>query len=281
MSESLIEGIFPLGSLREGERIDPGTGLVTCTRCGTPRQKNLEVMGQTMTVRCLCRCQAEERERLDRIHRAREGRDRIQRMRSVGLPDRQMRHCTFDHDLGISQGMDHARRYVEHWEEMEAQGMGLLIYGGVGTGKSFMSACIANALLDRGISVLMTNFSRLLNGLPAGYSEEKNERLDQLNRCRLLILDDFGAERGTEYALEQIHSFVDARVQSGRPMIVTTNLSLKEMQAPDCQAKARIYSRVLQRCMPLLVDGRDLRGVEARENLRKVKGILKGQGSPD
>ena len=56
-----------------------------------------------------------------------------------------------------------AKRYVEQWKKVKAENLGLLLWGDVGTGKSFVAACIANALLDQGIPVLMTNFSKILN----------------------------------------------------------------------------------------------------------------------
>ena len=49
----------------------------------------------------------------------------------------------------------------------------------------------------------------------------------------LLILDDFGMERGTEYGLEQVYSVIDSRYRSGKPLIATTNLTLEELQHPQ------------------------------------------------
>ena len=66
-----------------------------------------------------------------------------------------------------------AKRYVEQWKKVKAENLGLLLWGDVGTGKSFVAACIANALLEQGIPVLMTNFSKILNQMGAMYSEER------------------------------------------------------------------------------------------------------------
>ena len=61
--------------------------------------------------------------------------------------------------------MDKARAYVENWKEAYKNNTGLLLFGDVGTGKSFFAGCIANALLDRDVPVLMTNFPTILNRL--------------------------------------------------------------------------------------------------------------------
>ena len=71
-------------------------------------------------------------------------------------------------------------------------GSGLLIWGDVGTGKSFFAGCIANALLEKGVPVLMTNFSRILNTLTGMHFEDRNQFINNLNRYSLLIIDDLG-----------------------------------------------------------------------------------------
>ena len=118
---------------------------------------------------------------------------------------------------------DHARREP-----------GLLLWGSVGTGKSFLAGCIANALMEQEVPVRMTNFARILNELNGSFSG-RNDVVDKLCRYPPLIIDDFGMERGTEYALEQIYNIVDSRYRSRKPLIVTTNLTLDEYGAHRIQ----------------------------------------------
>ena len=75
----------------------------------------------------------------------------------------------------------------------------------------------------------MNNFAEVLNDLSANFSE-KNTYIKNLCRVPLLILDDFGMERGTEYGLEQIYAVIDGRYRSGKPLIATTNLTLQELR---------------------------------------------------
>lgn len=86
--------------------------------------------------------------------------------------------------------------------------------GDVGTGKSFVAACIANALIESGVPVLMTNFSKILNQMGAMYSEERYQYIASFTNYPLLIIDDLGIERNMEYALEQVYAVIDERYKS-------------------------------------------------------------------
>ena len=166
-----------------------------------------------------------------------------------------------------------AHNYVEHFVEMRERGKGLLLYGGVGTGKTFISACIANALIDKGYSCLVTNFSRLANTLNGMYAE-RQEYLDRLNRFSLLVIDDLSAERGTEYMDEIVHTVIDARCRSGKPLIATTNLSKEDFTRASDVRKQRIYSRLLEMCVPYEVKGVDRRREKLKADNEDIKKLL-------
>ena len=87
-------------------------------------------------------------------------------------------------------------------------------------------------LLDKGIPILMTNFSRILNTLTGIYSDDRNQFIDSFNKYSLLIIDDLGIERSSEFALEQVFNVIDSRYRSKKPLIVTTNLTLDELKHP-------------------------------------------------
>jgi DNA replication protein DnaC len=119
----------------------------------------------------------------------------------------------------------------------------------------------------------MTNFAAILNDLTVSF-DGRNAYLERLNRCRLLILDDFGMERGTEYALEQVYNVIESRTRSGRPLIVTTNLSLSELQNPTDTAHARIYDRVLELCIPICFTGESMRRARAGTKMDRLKTMM-------
>ena len=139
--------------------------------------------------------------------------------------------------------------------------------GKVGTGKSFFAGCIANALIDRDIPVLMTNIPSILNQLTGMFAEDRAAFISALDDYSLLILDDLGVERNTEYALEQMFLVIDSRYRSRKPLIVTTNLKLEEVKNPPDLAHARIYDRIMDRCAPVLFSGRNFREEKAAREI--------------
>lgn len=170
--------------------------------------------------------------------------------------------------------MCHAHTYVDHWPEMKKEGTGLLIWGDVGTGKSFFAGCIANALLEQTVPVLMTNFARILNSLTGIYSEDRNQFIESLNQYSLLIIDDLGMERKSEFANEQVFNVIDSRYRSKKPLIVTTNLTLDEMKCQDELSRVRIYDRILERCVPVKINNQNIREKNAAANLEKAKEVF-------
>ena len=260
--------------LAEDEYIDKTSGLVYCKKCHTPRQTSVELGGTLFHPYCICQCQSEARELELAKEKQLQEQQRIARLKANGLQDASLRQFTFANDTGINPEMQKAHSYVEHWAEMKATATGLLLWGNVGTGKSFFAGCIANALLDRGVPVLMTNFSRILNALTGMFSDDRNKYIDSLNHYSLLIIDDLGMERSTEYALEQIYNIIDSRYRSRKPLIVTTNLTLTELKNPQDTAHARIYDRLLELCTPIACTGPSMRKDIGQAKLNLLKTLL-------
>ena len=265
--------IYPV-QLREDEYLDE-SGLIYCKKCRTPRQKRIETVGKRIEPRCMCACQAADYEQQKQERKHREFLDMVAKNRSVGIPDPELQKHTFENDLGYNpKQMNMARKYVDNWEKFLETASGLLLWGNVGTGKSFIAGCIANALLDKGVPVIMTNFARLLNKLTDMYSGDRNAYIDSFKRYPLMIIDDLGIERNSEFAREQVFSVIDSRYRSQLPMIVTTNLSLEKLKNPEDMARARIYDRVLERCMPIRVNDQNIRELNKDANLVRMKHLL-------
>ena len=263
-----------LHQLREDEFLGQD-GLIYCAKCNTPRQKQLDLMGKKQLVRCVCRCQSEAAQRAQEARKAMELRDRVARYRSVGMTDASLRAAVFENDRFGGHEVEVARRYVQHWEQMRRQALGLVLWGPVGSGKTFLAAAIANALLDKGVSVMMTSFGRILGGMPGIATGEQNRYIDSFNAFDLLVIDDLGAERETEYVSELIYTIIDARYRARLPLILTTNLKLADMKNPKSLVKQRIYSRVLERCVPLNVSRHKIRQENASTNLSQTAALLK------
>ena len=255
--------------------MDTETGLLVCGKCHTKKQKKISFMGVERVVGCLCQCAAEEMEREREKHREEEELLHIRQMKSAGLQDSTFFDYTFANCDETHPCVQYARRYVGNYAEFQKNGQGLLFWGNVGTGKTFLAGCIANALMEKNIPVLMTSFPKLLNALGGLYSGERNEYLKSLNQYRLLIIDDLGVERDTPYVLETVYLVIDERYKSGKPFIITTNLSLEELRNPADLEHGRIYDRIMERCVPVAFSGKNYRTDKGRKNMENAAGILK------
>lgn len=155
---------------------------------------------------------------------------------------------------------------------MKQKSKGLLFWGPLGTGKSYVATCIANALLERNVTVKMTNFNTIVDTMFR--AENKAEYMNKLSCCSLLIIDELGLERSSEYALGIIFDVIDHRYRSGKPLITTTNLPLKEIKGEPNIDKRRIYDRILEQCTPILVDGKNKREKTVKENMSYFKKLF-------
>ena len=228
-------------------------GVLVCGRCGTPKEVLLSLPALTGTdaprpFPISCKCQKEADERAENERRAAEFKNNLEaRWRADGFHDPSYLKPTFSDDDGTNQKLTGVcQKYADRWPEMMENGMGLLLYGGVGGGKTFLAGCVCNALLKKQVSVCATSFPRVLNVLQN--SMDRQKALDRLARYQCVLLDDFGVERGTEYAQEQLFAVVDARYRAKRPTIITTNLSLHDLENPTNLSYTRIFDRLLELC---------------------------------
>lgn len=265
--------IDKLGSVPTSENeYVAGDGLLHCKKCGEPVEVAINPKGiGKIKVRCICRCVQRERE----LAAKKAKQEEYNRNRRLCFGTSYFKTCTFDAS-DETEYLNMAKNYVDHFRDFKKMNKGLLLYGSVGTGKSHMAACIANALIDDGCKVLMTNFATMVNILQSSF-EGRQDYIDSLNRYELLIIDDLGAERKSEYMQEQVFNIIDARCKSGLPMIITTNLTMIQLTDPSEIGAARIYDRVLERCHPIALSGSSRRISNARADYKRTKMLLKGE----
>lgn len=272
--KTVIDGLFQSQPPQNDEYVNETDGLIYCSKCRTPRQCRVQYGETVVTPRTMCRCQCEEYETEQADFQKRQHLMRIQRLKAGGLHDRYLHDYTFANDKGYNPAeVRIARRYVSEWDTMKANCTGLLLWGEVGTGKSFIAACIANALIEKGVPILMTNFSKILNTLTGMFNEDRNQFIESFDEYSLLIIDDLGIERSSAFTLEQVFNIIDSRYRCKKPMIVTTNLTMDELKHADI-AHARIYDRILERCTPVMVNNTNIRQLNAEAQLRETRKLL-------
>ncbi|WP_455258188.1 ATP-binding protein, partial [Peptoniphilus asaccharolyticus] len=168
------------------------------------------------------------------------------------------------------------------YEEMKKENIGLLFYGSVGSGKTYLACSIANALIEQyQISVKIRNFAQIINELQkSSFDFDKNAYIESLVNTSVLILDDLGIERDTSYAKEQVYNIVNNRYLKQKPTIFTTNLSYDTIvNCTESVEYQRIYSRIIEMCIPVMVVGEDFRKIIQKDKLNRNKErLLTGGG---
>ena len=272
--------------------VDFSQPLSHCDNCHEETQKDMEMLGIMRRVPVVCRCRTETYEREKKASEMQDLRRRLERFKAYSLMDNRFEISTFenwtqrpdnrdDYILGI--------RYCENWDAMYANNRGLLLYGKAGSGKTFLSFAIANALYRQGKAVMAISISRLLSVIKDSFDKHgdlgESDVLNTVRDASLLILDDMGVEYKTAWAYEKLYAIIDTRYRVNKPIIITTNLSLdalrENLATIDLKARAtdtseRIFSRITEMCAFHEVKGASWRiskGVQNKAALLKELGI--------
>lgn len=283
---SLAKGWISSQVIHDGDYYDQN-GLLVCGACGEPRQQiemiphpfgNDPGRADPIKVTRQCKCEREAEEAEKQREQIRNDSERLLRLRKASYMDQKYYSATFDaFEVNKANEKNFAvcKRYAEDFDIMAENNQGLLLWGDVGTGKTFAAACIANALLQKKVPVIMTSFVKLLSLIHDG-EESEREILDRMERAKLVVFDDLGAERGTEYALEKVYGIVNARDGQNLPSIYTTNLTLAQMKSETNVRFSRIYDRIFASCSPLQFTGTSWRRREAGRRYEEFKKLLDG-----
>jgi DNA replication protein DnaC len=157
---------------------------------------------------------------------------------------------------------DAVKEFVEAIEERLAEGEGMWLMGDVGTGKTTLAMLASKAAVEAGRAVAIYSLPRLLARIRRTYDAEAGEQsylefFERLTSVDLLHIDDLGAEKRSDWALEQLYAIVNERYEGQRSMVVTTNL---DQVALEEQIGPRTVSRLVEICGdPLPLFGDDLR----------------------
>lgn len=254
--------------------------ILICGECGHARQKKIILSGGSQEIipsECPCwkkKNELKEKE-LELKKAQRKKKIAIDNLKKNSLIDEKFQKCTFDNYTVTEENKLPYRigkRYADIFPELFKKNQGLLFYGTVGNGKTHLASCIANQLMDNMFSVYAISLVKIVNN--SLWFSKQEVFLNKIQSCDLLIVDDLGAERTTDYGLEIVYNIIDTRYRCSKPMIVTTNLSLNELQTTNDIRQRRIYDRVLENCYPVLFNCRSWRIKEAASRFEDMKNNL-------
>jgi DNA replication protein DnaC len=252
-------------------------GLLYCGKCKTAKQCRVTLQlspPKEITPPIMCKCAAAACESAEKSRKEQEEVERLKRLRLASLMEAKFVDSTFDiADFKQNpKAMKTCLRYAEVFSQMVERNQGLLLFGDTGTGKTYAAACICNFLMSKGTSVIMTSFVKILqlNG------DAEQDLSEEIKRAGLVVFDDLGAERTSDYGMEKVYGMIDDRYRSGKPMIVTTNLTLDQMKDTSDIRYARIFDRLFEVCYPVLFNSVSWRKKEAGKRFAEIGKILEG-----
>lgn len=175
-----------------------------------------------------------------------------------------------------------AKKYIDNFDGMLEHNIGLLITGSVGTGKTYITASIANELLERDRKVVMLSFTKYLEMIKETFNQNGKtelEILEKINEAELLIIDDLGAENESDWSREKLYSLIDYRYRTNRLMIITTNYSAWQMKEKFKKSDGvdRVLDRIIESCVFVELKGKSRRGAVADVKRQKLKELLSGE----
>lgn len=208
-----------------------------CEHCGE-FIKSMEItvpeLGIKRYVQPVCECvQKIEHARIKEAEN-RQRQTEIRRLFSISDLGERYKNCTIDNFIerpGTDGVYEAAARYIEEYPNWGADG--LLFWGSPGNGKTTLMASIANDLADKGHNVVFQNFPKLLRRIRGTFNQgnkgSEQQIMKALLECDVLIIDEVGAEKLSEWVQEIFYSIIDGRYIEGRPTLLTTNLKPAEL----------------------------------------------------
>lgn len=241
--------------------------LLTCGYCHTPKQIRLR---DDSVVKIPCSCEQARLEQKEAQKEAAAQALKNEKTRNECFQNNpRYKMATFQNDDHLSTTQTQiCLQYAQTFTKEDPTG--LLLYGNVGTGKSYMSAAIANHLIDQGNTAIFTDISTIATELEQSF-ENRTKIMKKLLTCDILCLEDIGSERNTEYMYGILYSIIDGRYKAQKPMIITTNIPLETMSHTTSTASQRIYDRILETCYPIqfTTQRRRQNAIIMRQNMRK------------
>lgn len=236
-----------------------GDRRYTCPECGNIVEPVvIEVFGETRYIRGTCKCELERQAQEEARRKEYERKARIERLFDLAELGPRFAECTFESWIarpGSERCLEAAKNFAEHFDRHQVSGEGLLMFGNPGNGKSHLAAAIVNAVIPRGKACVFRSVPALLKKLQETYRADarvsESEILAVLQDADLVVLDDLGAEKMTEWAESMLYYIVDQRYRWRKPLIVTTNCDLEELEE---RIGTRTFDRLLEMCV--LVENR-------------------------
>ena len=220
-------------------------GLIMCGTCKKPLQTFID--GASIKLFVPCDCLVSSWENSKRLQENKDSDNLKNDIIKKAFHDEKLRKVTFESVRSLSAPQLDIKSYADNFVEFKQKGVGKLIFGDIGSGKSFAAISLANRLIDCGFSVKYSSLSRLYCSFN---SSNFDSLLDYLKSFDLLIIDDFLDGSETNGFLSAVHQIINSRVESSLPIVIVTNLLMSHMKNHTNIPSAQIFSKLFKVCLP-------------------------------
>ncbi len=217
--------------------------LIYCKNCNGKRSLYFinPITNEKKIVRCICDCQAKAQEEEIRKEEELKRLKEVEKLKVASLMGDRYKNVSFANtEIGHNNSFDTAfircKRYCEVSREVLKKGLGIYIYGSTGSGKTHLTSCIANELMNQMFQVVFTSFGKIAKMIQDSWKtkESENELINRLGKIDFLFIDDLGTERTQKndedlWIQEIIYEVLNTRYNNNKPTIFTSNHSLQEL----------------------------------------------------
>lgn len=252
-------------------------GFIHCSLCHGKR--STQGFGNR-EVRCICTCQATERDRQQEIERQQAKQKRLEKLIDLSLLGERYKNVSFETTKPGNESFNTAfkrcRKYCEVSDKVLDMGIGIYLFGSRGTGKTRLTACMANSLMRKYHTVLFTNFSEISKEIRNSFNrgtQTEQKIINRLSEADFLFIDDLGVERVVKgdqdlWLQEKIYDVINARYNNKAPIIFTSNYSLQEL-FENRGIEDRTVDRIMEMTEVMKIEGESYRAL-AKQNTEKL-----------
>lgn len=228
-----------------------------CPVCGVKTIRTLEVMGIKRTFRVMCQCEQklceEEKRNKEKLEKLR----KVEKLKRLSLLGERYKNAAFENSKSrVNPSFDRAfsrcKRYCELYEETVAKGYGIYLFGDKGTGKTHLTACMANNLISKLVPVLFTNLFEISKSIKSTFNRESNQTeqnlVEKFSSIEVLFFDDLGTEiftknSGDTWLQSLLFDIINKRYNNKKATIFSSNHSLNSL-INDCGISGKTVDRI-------------------------------------
>lgn len=213
---------------------------VFCKTCGTKKSR---IGFNGYPVKCLCKCETDAIEAEEAQRKNQENMRRTPKLKSLSLLGSKYKNVTFSnsktgHNASFDKAFSRCFKYAEIHTEILKSGNGIYLYGNKGTGKTHLTACIANALLSKCVPVLFTNLFEISKAVKATFRRDsirtEQDLIEEFARVPFLFFDDLGTEifnknESDTWLQSLLFDLINKRYNNNKPTVFSSNYDLNEL----------------------------------------------------